>query len=90
LVNGIQLSEVPLRGIITEDAMLYLSSISGLKTLDIDFIELPQGKTLESFIRTLFEEVLLRHVDTLQKLRIRDGHDDWVKRFMLLDVSFVP
>jgi hypothetical protein len=80
LINGVQLPEVLLVGIITEEALLYLSSISGLKALDVRFVSPPPGKTLEPFRRMLFVDVLPRHIGTLEKLRILGGRgDNWVK-----------
>jgi hypothetical protein len=80
LANRINLSEVALEGTISQEALLYLSSFSGLRWLDVEFVEAPPGMTLEPFKNMLFAEVLPKHVESLQTLRVLGGLDQhWVQ-----------
>jgi hypothetical protein len=81
LASNIELSEVAIEGIVTEETMLYLSSCSGLKKLVLNYIKAPPDKTTDDLKNMLFTEVLRKHVGSLQTLEIlRDGDNGWVKR----------
>jgi hypothetical protein len=66
LVNNIKLTDMTIEGIVTEETMLYLSSFSGLKKLDLVVI------VSEKFKNMFFAEVLPKHVNSLQVLRLGD------------------
>jgi hypothetical protein len=68
LANSIKLSDVVIRGIITEETISYLSSFSGLKKLVIE-CTLP-GLTTKNDKDMLFAMVLPKHVYSLQTLEI--------------------
>jgi Leucine-rich repeat (LRR) protein len=73
-VNNIRLSDVAIRVPVTKEAILYLSSFSGLKRLVVDFF------SEESLDSMLFAEVLPKHVNSLQTLHILG----WVNRPIVL------
>jgi hypothetical protein len=66
-VNNIKLTEVAIRSTITEEAMLYLSSFSGLKRLVLNGTQPDQDSVIHN---TLFLEVLPKHVNSLETLEI--------------------
>jgi hypothetical protein len=71
MVNHIELSDVVIEGIITEEAMAYLSSFSGLKRLTVY-----PSATTRNLEAMLFAEVLPNHVNSLQELKIWDFTDN--------------
>jgi hypothetical protein len=79
LANRVKLSEVVLKGTITQEAILYLLSFSGLRRLDVEFVEAPLGMELEPFKNMFFAEVLPKHAESLQTLRVLGGSNAyWV------------
>jgi hypothetical protein len=67
--NNIRLSDVVIRGFIIKEAMLYLSSFSGLKRLIV-------GGAIGRLENILFVDVLPKHVNSLRMLDLQDwvGH----------------
>jgi hypothetical protein len=67
LANNIKLSHVKTNVGMTEEMLLYLSSWSGLKKFDLDDTEEAEVENLSD---RLFEEVIPKHINSLQSLRI--------------------
>jgi hypothetical protein len=67
-VNNIKLSDVDIGGIKTNEAMLYLSSFSGLKRLVVGSVP----HTMKSLKDIFFERVLPKHANSLQILELID------------------
>jgi Leucine-rich repeat (LRR) protein len=78
LANDVELSDVFIDGYVTPETISYLSSFSGLKRLAMGNIITPPDMTLEIFKNRLFEEVLPKHINSLQELVIPNNHQ-WVK-----------
>jgi hypothetical protein len=82
LVNNIKLSDVEIQGIITEEIVSYLLSFSGLKRLaiSVENYSIAPENVKDMFLM----DVLPKHVDSLQTLRILDdGESEWVKPALL-------
>jgi hypothetical protein len=78
--NPIKVADVEVSGFVTEDAMLYLSSFSGLKRLQVylGLYDIDDERHL-GIRKLLLEEVLPKHVNSLESLTVRDHYRPWVK-----------
>jgi hypothetical protein len=80
LAHNIKLSDVVIRDTVTKEAILYLSSFSGLKKLAVlCFVE-------ESLKSTLLAEVLPKHVNSLRTLEI----PGWVNHTIMFSLLLSP
>jgi hypothetical protein len=80
LVNNFKLSVVAIRGHMTKEAILFLSSFSGLKRIIVEYF----GEGEESVKSMFFSEVLPKHVNTLRMLELTDWVGHLVIPFLLL------
>jgi hypothetical protein len=77
-INNVKLSNITV-GEITRETMLYLSSFSGLKSLAVYSV------SEEDLENMMFTEVLPRHVNSLEVLKL----EDWVKLPLILSFVFL-
>jgi hypothetical protein len=78
LVNHVKLSDVEINGIMTEETVSYLLSFSGLKRIAMDVND--YSTTSEDIRKMFLTDVLPKHVDSLQTLKIMDDcESEWVK-----------
>jgi hypothetical protein len=76
LVNNIKLSDVGICREVSMETMLYLLSLSGLKSLRVGIMYPPPDMTGEDLENMLFEEVLPKHANSLEVLKLL--FDYWV------------
>jgi hypothetical protein len=76
LANNIELSHVEIYEVVTEETMFYLSSLSGLRRLEIGNTIAPQDTTMEKLRDMFFTGVLPKHTQTLRTLHLAD--EEWV------------
>jgi hypothetical protein len=87
LVNKIRLSDVTIEGVITEETIFYLLSFSGLKRLVVNSFTPSRGAFADNIKDMLFTEVLLKHVNSLQTLKV---DIPWVRPLALFSVLLSP